>query len=680
MISRSFLKATGVFLLLHSALSQNADPYSPTATTLPGAFPTSVYSSYYNDPTATSAQPQPVISDPVTHEIYPYNLTDPNTIPGNDTLSPHPLPPVASSDLLLEAAFNQIVSIASNPVFADTCTQCQAALEVGKFIAMTRPELGSPLAVRVCEYFNYSSTLGCETDYGIYYLGSVVTQIASYADVGGYDGQGLCWHFLGLCPRPPTSPLDLTNWFAKPKPDPLPPPKQPSGQLIKVLHLSDMHLDPRYTNGAEANCSSYLCCRDNVYNADSPDEIVLPASRYGAYSCDTPYSLMWAALEAIPTLTGTEETPFDFMVYTGDLVSHDPDNQLSRQYVMYTETVMYDLMKRLIGNNPVYPVLGNHDTHNEAQNAPYSMGGYMAEQFNWDYDHVSSLWQIAGWLPESAVLTARTHYAAYMVERADGLRIIALNTNFWYDDNYYNYLNQSTSDPSGVLRFVTDELQDAEDAGARVWIMGHVLSGWDGTNALMNPTNLFYQIVDRYSPHVIAAIFFGHTHEDQFEIFYANNGTNMSVETAQTVAWICPSLTPLTNLNSGFRVYEVDSATFDIVNAYTWKADVNSFPALDNQTAYGPTYSFEYSTREAYGESVDWCPNEPLNATWWHLVTEAMEANSTLVSLFNTYQGKGSIMTEPCTGECAIAKVCYMRSGSSSLAYANCPAGYGSVQ
>ena len=64
-------------------------------------------------------------------------------------------------------------------------------------------------------------------------------------------------------------------------------------------------------------------------------------------------------------------------------------------------------------------------------------------------------------------------------------------------------------DTSGMLRFLTDELQDAEDKGDRgttsnplprfsllttsrrlVWIVGHVLTGWDGTNPLRNPTNL----------------------------------------------------------------------------------------------------------------------------------------------------------------------------------------------
>ena len=45
---------------------------------------------------------------------------------------------------------------------------------------------------------------------------------------------------------------------------------------------------------------------------------------------DTPLALGMSALEAIPTLTGTNGTGFAWTVYTGDLVSHDSENQLSR--------------------------------------------------------------------------------------------------------------------------------------------------------------------------------------------------------------------------------------------------------------------------------------------------------------------------------------------------------------
>ncbi len=224
-----------------------------------------------------------------------------------------------------------------------------------------------------------------------------------------------------------------------------------------------------------------------------------------------------------------------------------------------------------------------------------------------------------------------------------------------------------------------DELQAAEDAGERVWLFGHVLSGWDGSNPLPNPTNLFYQIVDRYSPHVIANIFFGHTHEDEQMIYYANNGTIQSRDTALTPGWIGPSVTPLTNLNSGFRMYEVDTGSFDIYEAYTWYSDVNAYPSL-NGSDHGPTFQFEYSTREAYGAAAGWPENAPLNATFWHAVTEAMEEDHSLVSKFNTYEGKMSVKTPNCTdAACATAKICYIRSGSTALGQ-QCAQGYGSVQ
>jgi hypothetical protein len=54
----------------HLSVLVAAETTVPSAYTVPGAFPTSLYSSYYNNPTATSVQPQPVISDPVTVNFY----------------------------------------------------------------------------------------------------------------------------------------------------------------------------------------------------------------------------------------------------------------------------------------------------------------------------------------------------------------------------------------------------------------------------------------------------------------------------------------------------------------------------------------------------------------------------------------------------------------------------------
>jgi hypothetical protein len=78
---------------------------------------------------------------------------------------------------------------------------------------------------------------------------------------------------------------------------------------------------------------------------------------------------------------------------------------------------------------------------------------------------------------------------------------------------------------------------------------------------------------------------------------------------------------------------------------------------------------------ETHGPAAGWPADAPLNATFWHKVTEAMAQNSSLVTLHNSYQGKLSTQTPNCTSAaCTAAKICYMRSGSVALG-SQCPQG-----
>jgi sphingomyelin phosphodiesterase len=200
----------------------------------------------------------------------------------NNTHDPLPLPPKASPSKILAHALTQLESIRDSPFYSgNTCGACQAGLQVAKFVAMADPALGPQLAVSACELFKYSST--CATTYGRRGLGPVITQVVANADVGGYDGQMLCQNFLGLCPLPPPSALNLTGWFDKPKPNPLPAPKKRSGERVPVLHISDAHLDPRYATGSEAACTSGLCCRQGNVASSSPNQTIFPAPRFGAF-------------------------------------------------------------------------------------------------------------------------------------------------------------------------------------------------------------------------------------------------------------------------------------------------------------------------------------------------------------------------------------------------------------
>ena len=143
--------------------------------------------------------------------------------------------------------------------------------------------------------------------------------------------------------------------------------------------------------------------------------------------------------------------------------------------------------------------------------------GPLGEQFSWNYHHLAGLWQENDWISESAARQAETHYAAYSVRGPKGIRIISFNTDMYYPANYYAFINAADPDYSGMFSFLIKELQKAEDSGERVYLIGHVVPGWDGSNALPNGSDMLYQIVERYSPHVIAHMFFGHTHEGKIQ-------------------------------------------------------------------------------------------------------------------------------------------------------------------
>ncbi|WFD40527.1 uncharacterized protein MJAP1_003513 [Malassezia japonica] len=273
-----------------------------------------------------------------------------------------------------------------------------------------------------------------------------------------------------------------------------------------------------------------------------------------------------------------------------------------------------------------------------------------ANQFSWDWDYISKLWHNEGWINSTTANEVRTHYGGYSITPRQGLRVITFNTDFWYNGNAFAFINTSNPDVSGVLRFVTDELQAAEDAGQRVWVVGHVLPGWDGYSSLDRPTNLFYQIVTRYS-HTIAAMFFGHTHEDQFAVYYHNTNGNSSsasrkTEDAVAISYISPSITPLTNMNPGIRVLEVDPETYEVVDYAQYYTPLQKVQK-EKETKNGLVWYHLYSARATYGDfkgsvaagnysnvvqlnGTKWPSDAPLNATFWSAVADEVETRPEL--------------------------------------------------
>lgn len=53
-----------------------------------------------------------------------------------------------------------------------------------------------------------------------------------------------------------------------------------------MLHISDVHIDPYYKEGSNANCGEPLCCRESSGSPSTPSDA---AGYWGDYrNCDTP--------------------------------------------------------------------------------------------------------------------------------------------------------------------------------------------------------------------------------------------------------------------------------------------------------------------------------------------------------------------------------------------------------
>ena len=110
------------------------------------------------------------------------------------------------------------------------------------------------------------------------------------------------------------------------------------------------------------------------------------------------------------------------------------------------------------------------------QNDIYQGTGHSGSNtFSWNYDLLSSMWQGDGWITSAEANYASTHYGAYAHTTEQGLRIISINTDFWYVDNIYNYYNFTNPDQSGVLSFLASELAACEARGQRAWIIGETV-------------------------------------------------------------------------------------------------------------------------------------------------------------------------------------------------------------
>ncbi|SMN22854.1 similar to Lachancea thermotolerans KLTH0E00638g hypothetical protein [Maudiozyma saulgeensis] len=564
----------------------------------------------------------------------------------------------------------------------DRCSGCIDRLQIGKNLAIQKPDLVPNAFTEWCIVSGQGSNYSCTLTYGKSTVtgsstGSNIADMLSLINPSGYDGQLYC-HYMenGKCPKPQTPVIDISNMWPPKAKEHMVAPLPSFNDTFNVLHFSDFHIELNYTVGAEANCTTTtMCCSihssnkakhngastkdghwnsfyDSTYNDDltflkgpyidvfKNTNIWVPATSFGNYQCDSPELLINSSLNSAIKYAKQNELDVQFTIFTGDIIAHDESKYISLETAKESEEYIFRDMKTNLGNIPVYPVLGNHDTYPYGEIAPEQYG--FANKFTWNENLTADLWQGYGWLNSSEAQYARKHYTGYSLETPLGLKVISLNSNVWLRQNHYAFINSTDPDNFGQFKFLIDELIQSESINQRVWIIAHIPPAVGG---LPLPSNVFAQIVERFSPSTIAGIFFGHTHEDQFQVMYAGPGNNSkTIDNVINSAWIAQSVTPFVGLNPSWKYYEVDRKTFSIMNAHNFYTNLDSTYSNNGEE---PKWLYEYSARTAY--NITWPLEWPLNATYWHLVAQSINSSVVAKQTYKNYSRRLSPSTPDCS-------------------------------
>ncbi|XP_059480867.1 sphingomyelin phosphodiesterase isoform X1 [Neocloeon triangulifer] len=423
-----------------------------------------------------------------------------------------------------------------------------------------------------------------------------------------------------------------------PKPPIVPPlvPPKAGTPTFKVLHLSDTHFDPYYQEGANAECSEPLCCR---LTNGPPANAAAAAGRWGDYrKCDTPKRTVDSMLEHIKTT----HPDIDYILWTGDLPPHDVWNQTRDENLSIIKQTVEQL-STTFPNVPIFPALGNHESVPVNSFPPPFVKKDLS--IDWLYDEMDEQWR--RWLPASTSPTVRKG-AFYSVLVRPGFRVISLNMNNCNNKNWWLLLN--STDPGHELQWLIYELQAAEINKEKVHLIGHIPPGH--SDCLKVWSRNYYNIINRYES-TITAQFFGHTHFDEFELFY--DSTDASRVTS--IAYIGPSVTPYYDLNPGYRIYYVDAdhahTTRMVLDHENWVMSLKDANLYDY-----PIWYKLYSAKAAY-KMNSLAPQE------WDTLLDKFASEQEVFDIYYKHYWKNSPVRPSCDAECRKRLVCDVRCGRS---------------
>ncbi|VDM56671.1 unnamed protein product [Angiostrongylus costaricensis] len=400
---------------------------------------------------------------------------------------------------------------------------------------------------------------------------------------------------------------------------------------LRVLQLTDLHIDFEYRPSSEANCDLPVCCRFlKVVCLTLAKET---AGYWGtAGKCDIPY---WTVKNMLEHINATHK--IDYIMLSGDFINHFDWIYTVDGHVTALRNVSA-LIRHFFPNTPTYWSIGNHEGVPVNSFAPH----FVDKRFwpSWLYEEFSAM--SAPWLDSNASKTM-LYRGSYSVKIVNGLRLISLNSGFCETTNFFLYLNQS--DPDGTMSWLVLELFKAELSGESVHILSHIPPG--DSECLEGWARNYYRIIQRFS-NIIKGQFFGHAHTDYVTVFYEDMH-NISSNPID-VLYAAPSTTTFAGMNPAYRIYEINVTDhFKVDNIMNYFADLEK-TTVDRP----PNWKLLYSAKDEYDL------NDLSPTSWNNLVNSLYNDRKTAERFF-----RNAVRVEDhmCDATCQWKLLCALRMG-----------------
>jgi len=235
----------------------------------------------------------------------------------------------------------------------------------------------------------------------------------------------------------------------------------------------------------------------------------------------------------------------------------------SREHNLATAGFVLESLTEVFPDTQVVPSLGNHEPF-PCNIIAGSTAGVEGDQFSPDWLLSELSEYFSAWLPGPQLESFRQD-AAYTFSWVPGLRVISFPSPLCLTYNFWLWMD--FSDPGNMLVWLIDQLLEAEVAGEKVHILSHVPPG--NAECLGAWGREYSRVISRFEK-TITGQFHGHTHYDHFALHYdPENSTR-----ATGMGFISPSVASYTGLSPGYRIYEVDSESFKVVDTETWVLDL----------------------------------------------------------------------------------------------------------